>query len=590
MNFDTLLTDLTTNPLFIIFTGVELAILFYGFYYLYRSHKSTSIIIGLGEKVKSFFELQNQEGNQQSEESINFLNKSDRLTKNIIKLVTSSEQNEMGTDVVSIERILRYENEKTISLVRAAINILPVVGLIGTFLGISIAVYQLSFSSDIIQISETIKSNLKSLIPFLDGIKLAFYTTILALFLALILKILLEFSSTKSKNAIAEFLNYFSIELSEYIKPSGSAEKIAKSISGFSRRVSRLAGDIESSLDKIVENYSKKSESQAKLFGEKINELNNIQEGIVNSLKALWDHISETLNHTTEQIIKASDYYTKIGERSLTVSEQMSVMALQFQEVSTSQIENTTKIGFVVRKLSDDNEKMIKEISNFIHPLDDLRLKFESVLNKSIELNEPFKETNIQLKENFEKLVQSINDLQIKNSTLVEKLNIYANSLESNLGAKLNKIVEAEDQGQLLMKSLNEVQINLNNSVENLNVYSNNLGEASQILVKSIDNQLNALFVDLSNRQNIAINVNNSDNESIVRIESVIGKQNKIFNDFSKSLKNLNETMDEISSSLIKPPFFSKSRWFGNGNQKVKKRMGENFGTEVINIPEHTKD
>jgi FtsZ-binding cell division protein ZapB len=235
------------------------------------------------------------------------------------------------------------------------------------------------------------------------------------------------------------------------------------------------------------------------------------------------------------------------------------------------QIENTTKIGLTVRKLSDDNEKMITEISNFIHPLDDLRLKFESVLNKSVELNEPFKETNIQLKENFENLVKSINDLQIRNNGLVSSLNTYASSLESNLGAKLSNIVEAENLGQTMVKSLFDLQTTLSKSVENLNSYSKDLGDASRLLVDSIDKQLNALFVDLSSRQNIAINVNNTPNDITQRTENILEKQYKISLNIFKSLTNLNESVEDMLRSIIKPPFFSKERWFGNGNQKEKK-------------------
>ncbi len=581
--------DLSSNPLFIGFTIIELTIFFYGVYCLYKSRKGTRNIIGLGERIKSFFEIHKGKDNISNEESIKFLNKSDNLTKTIIKLFTSSEQNEMGTDLASIEKVLRYEYEKPQSLVKTAYNILPVVGLIGTFLGISIAVYQLSFSSNISQIQETIINNLKSLNPFLDGIKLAFYTTILALILALGLRISIEIYSTQAKNAIVNFLNYFSIELSEYINPAGPAEKIAKSVAGFSKRVSRLSSNIESSLNKIVDNYSKNSESQARQFDEKIKRLDNIQDVILNNLKILWENISKTLNHTTEEITKATDNFTRINEQTSANSEQLGVVVGQISEINKSQIENTTKIGFAVRKLSEDNQKIIEQITKFTAPLDDLRLKYERVLSKSVELNEPFRQTNAQLKDNFEKLVQSINDLQIKNGVLIEKLNVYANSLESNLGTKLNNIVEAENQGQTMMKSLYEVQTNLSQSVENLNLYSKNLGDASLILVESIDNQLNTLFVDLSSRQNIAINVNNAGKDATPKIETIMEKQNETFIYFYKTLKNLSVTMDKISLSLIRPPFFSVRRWFGNDNHRIKIDQNEIIQPDIIKISEDKK-
>ena len=571
MNLDQLFTDLTSNPLFITFTIIEVAIFIFALYQIYKSYSKTTITKGLGEKIRGYFEKQKSDSVEQKAVLDLGQDKSNNLLSSIIKLISSSEQNEMGIERNDIERLLKYEFEKPQSYVRTAINILPVVGLIGTFAGISIAVYQLSFASDIGEIYQTIAKNLQSLNPFLDGIKLAFYTTILALFLALVLRILNSFSITRSQNAIIDFQNYLSTELTEYLKPAGPAEKIAKSITGFSKRVSRLSGDIEKSLNKIVDNYTKSSENQAKVFDQKINDLNKIQDSIINNVRILWDKISVSLNHTTEQIIKATDNYTEISEISHSNSEKMVSITNQLQQLNSAQIDNTTKIGLAVRKLSEDNEKITRHISEFVAPLEDLRQKFNQTINQVIKLNEPFKETNTQLKESFGTLVQSVNDLQIKNSSLVEKLNVYASSLESNLGTKLDSIVEAESLGQTMMKSLNEVQINLNQSVENLNAYSKNLGEASQIFIKSIDNQLNMLFVNLSSRQDIAINLNNSGNEESRKIEGVLEKQNVIFTDISLALKNINHTMDRLSQSINKPPFFSIKRWFGGNNHKPRK-------------------
>ena len=578
MILNNLYNDLVSNPLFISFSIIELIIFISAFYYLLIIYKRTNDVLGLGSRIKEFFESTKEQNDDHKEEYLKNLNESNDVTKRIFKIITSSEQDELGIDLRLVEKILKYEFEKPISFIRTMINILPVVGLIGTFVGISIAVYHLSFSSNISQIQETIVNNLRSLNPFLDGIKLAFYTTILALLFALTLRVTSEILSNRSKNAIIIFIDYFTIELNEYIKPSGPAEKIAKSVSGFSKRVSKLSSNIEDSLNKIVANYSRNSESQARQFDANINRLKSIEVDIIKNLDTLWDKISLTYSSTAEQINKATDNISGITEKSLTNSEKMSTIIGEFQEISKSQIDNTTEIGLAVRKLTEDSQKIIVDISKFIKPLEELRLKYDQVLNKAIELNEPFKETNTELKEKFIELIKSINDLQSLNGVQFEKLNVYANSLESNLGVKLDSIAESEIKTQTMMNFLTDVQSNLDKSITSLKLYSMNLADASQILVNNVETQLHALFIDIKSRQNIAININEDRNDTSKKIEFLVSKQNEVFQVYFKELNKLNATMDLISAGLVKPPLFSLKRWFGNGNHKPKKGQIEELG------------
>ncbi|MBM3711890.1 MAG: hypothetical protein FJW56_00410 [Actinobacteria bacterium] len=585
-----LFIGLLSSSLFMPFFIFELLIFFFGAVQLYKCYRSISDIKNAGEILKHLLENKESEINNTVQQNNTNTKNANNLILSLFNLFSKSKEGELGVDRDNVDRLLTFELNKRYSFVKTSINILPVVGLIGTFIGISIAVYQLSFSSDLSQIFKTIEKNLASLNPFLDGIKLAFYTTVVALILALILRISSEFVISLSKNAIMAFQNYFSTELMEYIRPVGPADKIAKSVTLFSKRVSKLSNDIESSLNQIVENYSKNSQNQVRQFDERIKSLTDIQDNIITNLSYLWNNITASLNTSSEQIGKACDNYREISEKSLELMEHFSNLVGQVQEVTSTQIDNTEKIEHAVRNLSEDNQKIVEQISNFISPLENLRLKYESVLNKSVELNEPFKATNLQLKTNFENLVKSINELQIKNTSLMEELNTYASSLESNVGTKLDNIAESEEKRKLFLESIDMLLRKMDKSVENLSSYSIDLKNASRLLVESINDQLNNLFIDLSQRQNIAINISDTGMQTYKGIEGAISKQNEIFNNVVSMLINLESVLNNVSKSLIKPPFFSLRRWFGDHTNEKHQNYSVVISADKLNSYKVDKD
>ncbi len=327
------------------------------------------------------------------------------------------------------------ENEKSIG--RQVPNYLVSIGIMFTFIGISIALYNF----------DTININ-KSIPQLLDGLKLAFLSSIAGLVLSTLLKIRIH------KHDISNESNE-DLSASDFLK---AINKINTGISsGFEGLKKAISGDSDSSLSTLLS----KLRNDFRDFAEKVTE-----DGSQKLIEALENVISDFNNKITEQF---GDNFKQLN---IAVGK-----LLEWQQEYKDQVEvltdNFKKTGEKVETITKNIEKIVTDTALIPENIKDITLIHKNAQVLIAEINDglsslaAMKENAVnavpEIQEQIKLITKGIEDASKNQLNAIENISQKTNDA---ISTNANSLTEANES---FKESAKKIETLINNSIDEVN-------------------------------------------------------------------------------------------------------------------------
>lgn len=466
------------------------------------------------ERVVLHEYIQNQEDEKQ-------------ISNNLIQYIKKKDKAGLECDYKEIETLVNNQEISLKSDIFHRINLLPVIGLIGTFGGIAIALYLIGLSLEY-----------DNMVNFIASIRLVFVSSLVGLLLAAILKGRYESQVNKYRRTVRQFFDYILIDFMLNITPQKPEEVFLKSIKNLSHVIKQFAQSLDSSLHNFVGNISILFAKQNEQFDAQSQNLNEISTGLItklnSSVKSFIDNTlalnttAELLNENGKELQKIYDYINDENRKSLellTHSEEMmqSLTAVQ-NDIQQS-----------IRSLSQDWQ-------GFNSSIQDVNTSLKSTNNN-------ISDSNAKLSAMFEKL----SNIYLKSD---ENVKLYTEKIDRFLilfSGQFEVIKESKQNAKDFLEGIDQIYIKLNDTIENLNKYSADLNSAAKQLIDAISNELVKTFEDIRSRENLAINIPNLEKHLTENAKAIEQQTQAGFNKLQNDVASIKEVVTKK-----KKPFYKK--------------------------------
>lgn len=374
-----------------------------------------------------------------------------------------------------------YFNDEIIDKVmhRNQLNQVPGVmtglGILGTFIGLSIGLQGFNTGS-----SEEITN---SIAPLMNGIKVAFHTSIYGMIFSLTFNYALKRKLDEVENAIRDFTNAYQ----KYVLPDSEFDSVNRLIELQERQLDT----IDSMGDKVSENLTRILNPQFDRLNKTITEFANVAtqnqtdalKAVVNafivemnsSLDSAFTNLSNTINECyhiqnnnatlMRQVLDETGSTREIAHR---INEEAKLLAEQLAGFTANVVETQQEIKRSMNDLwvsNGTNQKLIADDRQYLRDLENYR----GMLNESVKVFQ--KELNTQ-KELLDAIRISVNQLpkNIDNTFKVIDSNLI--NVESHLVQQVAEIKKANDQ---MPKIISNSYRDLQDAVEGASSAVNNL-------------------------------------------------------------------------------------------------------------------
>lgn len=335
-------------------------------------------------------------------------------------------------------------------------NDVVTVGIFGTFFGIFLGLYNFNVND----ISASIP-------PLLEGMKLAFITSIAGMFCSLLITVIQKtFPSPYSKtgNPLNDKLSEQSRLLSEFLSESKKTnEAIIEQVKNHriesKDELVKVRNSLDQTLEKLSEGATKEiiqaleqvitdfNDNLTEQFGENFKQLNAACLKLVEWQERYIDSIEKTertLSETVSTLEKTSESIASIADRNK-----------EFEEFCN----RTTLTLNTMKNMLDDNVAIQEQLSESINSLkivsgdlEKIPQAFESIATVMDENNkktiESLEQTNTKLENYIKSSSDSVNNLNTKMNEATKNLNDSLVSLTNQFGDNYRKFLE---QIELLM-------------------------------------------------------------------------------------------------------------------------------------------
>lgn len=506
--------------------------------------------------------------------------------------------------------VISFKNKKN-TIIYA--NFIAALGMIGTFLGICIGLSDFN-PNDIT----------KSIPVLLQGMKTAFFTSLIGMSISIILKFLQSFTKEKievdtTEDAIlkqtekVEELNENIKEMTNVLKDiSDLAFKDSLRIKAHDTAILELTGnlkhlelvkealkDIDSHIGDNIKNQYELSIRTNELLLDLFNSSEEIKKEILEN-KKLSEQIIESSSKNTEMIVtRITENITQNIEK-ITVSntEILKVVESSSEKAQKSSSELVLEFRDFAKTMAENNNKAFIQALN--ESMKDLNIKLTEQfgenfkeLNKAVfklvEWQEHYKNTVIETTENQKVIFDGISKAKDDLAQFVnkgEQVSQIADNLQQTIDITKEKQAEFNTELQVLSeinksaKELIPTFAKVNNSMdENLNIFKNSLDEISSNInevTKDTVNDFQKTYSEFSNNINQSTDkFNLLINENAMNFEKVstetIGKIQQIYSELSKVITSSKDEFGKIltESSLV----------FKENNEKIISSTNE----QVIN-------
>ena len=329
-------------------------------------------------------------------------------------------------------------------------NDVVTIGILGTFVGIFLGLYKF----DVHNITGSIP-------PLLEGMKLAFITSIAGMFSSVGLTIIQKFHPSpysKSGNPVSDKLSDQTRILSEFLSESKKTnEAIIEQVKNHRVESKDELTKVRDSLDKTLEKLSEGATKEiiqaleqvildfnnnlTEQFGENFKQLNDACLKLVEWQARYIESIENTekvLSETTQSLSSTSQSISVIADRNKEFEEFCNNTSLSLQTMNTMLQNNTTiqneiKISIdALRKVSIDLEKIPQSFESISKVMQENNAKSINSLEQ----------TNTKLDSYITKSSESVNKLNTSMAEATKNLNDSLVSLTSQFGESYRTFLE----------------------------------------------------------------------------------------------------------------------------------------------------
>ena len=423
----------------------------------------------------------------------------------------------------------------------SATSILPTIGVLGTFVGVFIALQNFNF--------DNIDSSMSLIV---EGLKVAFITSIFGLSTGIIIKLV---QSSKSNAETGEGVGAEEILTELQFSRKETAEqnkKIINAISGdadssLNTQIKLMRTDLNdfaktvaeanttAFIDALKEAISDFNKNLTDQFGENFKKLNDAIGKLLEwqqNNKNDMEHMRSSINTAIEGISTAENSLTKIKESA---------------EAIPNTVESLSDILMAIQSQVRDVEGYLQTFADVSNQAKDAMPRIEEVLNNYTDgLEKTSNEIIENLNENLQAQKGVYSELQTNFSTVFEDFGTLGNNLKDNIldvaNMLSNKTSEILDNfSDIAEKSINNISDKLNNTSESI------LSNLDQVIIEQ-NNKSNNLIEKFSESSNAIItNFNTSSSEAINQM-SVSSKE--VVNNATSVILEHSDATKKIASEL----------------------------------------
>ena len=428
-----------------------------------------------------------------------------------------------------------------------ATSVLTSLGILGTFIGITIALY--NFNSQDIQ---------NSIPELLDGLKIAFISSIAGLSTAILFRYKKTKFDQKNDNSKEDLsAGDFHNQINQLTKEIAKGNKdirdalVGEGDASLSTQIGKLRNDFRDFAEKVAEDGSQKLlealENVIKDFNQKITE----QFG--ENFKQLNEAVGALLVWQKEhkaQVEKLTSIFEET-QKGIELANQ----SVKDIEQSTSKIPEQMQS---IEKVFESTDLRMEELHQGLGTLADLRVKAEESL--------PILEKHLNsigdgIKDSVEKQLNTMNDsfsaMEEGNTSIQENLS----DLITAVSDSANMLIESAQGSQKELKIVTEsIGVELNNTAKELNAVTESIGVELNKSAKELQTQHQATSNDLEAKMRESVETATSNINSLV--EEVSGKMAEQVN---KNVETLGQNLVAVSEAL--------NQSYERPNQSVSKAL-----------------
>lgn len=516
------------------------------------------------------------------------------------------------------------------------INLLPILGVIGTFAGICIGLAD--FNSNEIE---------KSVPLLLQGLKTAFWTSLIGTSLAVFFNVWYSFKDKKDIEDEEDEIPLLKLQIKELQSISEKFNSFLENQAINNNSLKNLTEFFNNNEDKNLKKFEE-IKNELKVLNDKQEKTNSFYETSLLKLEIL-DEINKKYDKNIENFALCNENISVLKENSIlnleenkklnsNTTETLTKLEL-LEKINTDTLNKNSSIFKNIELLLDNFKNYKDEFSNFFkasesqsrelitafkefatYMAEENSKAFIEALNKTIkdfnnnliesfgsnfkQLNEAviklvdwqehYKETIESTTENQRVIFDSFTEIEKElqtfssetkniNSIVTELSTITKESMEQNikLNETLNVFSELNNQAKELIPNLIEINNNVENDIKTFNNYSSEL-------ISNLDSFTNNLQTNFSQYiDDINKGIKGSTNNIIEIMQDSI---KKIENNFNKSLENTDLKLKETSENI----FIGIEKFNSDFSNSMKEQLdkfinnNENYSNEINKLLKNT--
>ena len=432
-----------------------------------------------------------------------------------------------------------WKDEGWYAHTNTAASIVTVIGVFGTFLGIFIGLQPFD--------TENIKDSIP---PLIEGLKLAFLTSLVGIFSAIILKAFaFAYQMIKGKDPGEEtIMQLFNSQTGELLKPltallKSQTEESQQTQNTLNSIKTSLSGDRSTALTQLEYLATRQDEliNSEKIGQDQIaKSLDSIKTSLMDGPDAISPQLQNLTNALSENHTQVIDEFRKFAEKVVTVSTDKLVEALEE----------------VVHKFNEKiNEQFGENFKRLNEAVQEINVWQEQYRQQMEELAEEFRiaaQSVEQSREALASAAQSLMTIEDQSESLVT----VAEKLEPLLGILNSQLEAFRGLGQEAREAFPHIKEGLDSLTEGFSSVLTVIEDRSENLV-SIVNNLDPTLRTLNSQLEAFDELGEQAHEAFPRIEENLNSLTEgfssvltIIGDRSESLVSITEKLDPILHTL----------------------------------------
>ena len=416
----------------------------------------------------------------------------------------------IGAIIVIVLAYLYFSNrlKSNDPIVNHATSTLTSLGILGTFLGITIAL----FNFDTLDITNSIPK-------LLGGLKIAFISSILGLSLAILFRYKKSKSDENEENAKDEYTaGDFFKQVSELTKEIANGNKDIKEAlvgdgdASLSTQIGKLRNDFRDFAEKVAEDGSQKliealeqvikdfNQKISEQFGENFKQLNEAVGALLvwqKEHKAQVEKLTELFEETQKGIEVANQSIQSIEASTSKIPNQMKEVETVFEKTDLRMEELHGALGTLanLREKAEESLPIVEEHLNAIG--DGIKTSVEKQLNTMNDSFNAMEKGNENIQSNLADLITSVSDSA---NLLVDSAKGSQEELKGvmvSIGTDLTK--SAQSLQEMQQNSANDIEAKMRQSIETATENINSLvQEVSNKMAEQVNQNVETLGQNLT--------------------------------------------------------------------------------------------